>query len=507
VHTDPAAIYRLLADLDRPCHVVRTEQGVGLTADAAGYHVLATVDALPPQRLGAARYLAEHGTGYAYQAGAMAGGIASEELVRALRTAGFQASFGAAGLPPERVAEGLRRLGDLPFACNLIHSPHEPRLEDTVVDLCLRHGVRCVEASAFMDLRPSLVRYRAIGLRRGADGAVEIGHRVIAKVSRPELAAVFLQPPPDAVVEQLVRGGGVSAEQAALAREVPIADDITVEADSGGHTDNQSLTAVLPAVLALRGRATGRSARVRVGAAGGLGTPRALAAAFALGADYVVTGSVNQSCVESGTSDRARELLAATGINDTRMAPAADMFEMGVQLQVLSRGSMFPMRARKLYELFRAHDSLADLPADDLRRVEEQYFRRSAEDVWQDCVGYFAQRDPDMLARAEREPKRRMALVFRWYLAMASRWATEGAADRTADYQIWCGPAMGSFNDWVAGSHLEPVGNRHAADVAWNLMRGAAFHSRLWQLGLAGVRLPAACTEYRPEPMTTGEAR
>ena len=27
------------------------------------------------------------------------------------------------------------------------------------------------------------------------------------------------------------------------------------------------------------------------------------------------------------------------------MAPAADMFEMGVKLQVLKRGTMFPMRA------------------------------------------------------------------------------------------------------------------------------------------------------------------
>ena len=37
------------------------------------------------------------------------------------------------------------------------------------------------------------------------------------------------------------------------------------------------------------------------------------------------------------------------------MAPAADMFEMGVKLQVLKRGTMFPMRAQKLYELYRAH--------------------------------------------------------------------------------------------------------------------------------------------------------
>ena len=40
---------------------------------------------------------------------------------------------------------------------------------------------------------------------------------------------------------------------------------------------------------------------LRVGAAGGISTPWAAAAALAMGAAYLVTGSVNQSCV--GGSD------------------------------------------------------------------------------------------------------------------------------------------------------------------------------------------------------------
>jgi trans-AT polyketide synthase/acyltransferase/oxidoreductase domain-containing protein len=30
-----------------------------------------------------------------------------------------------------------------------------------------------------------------------------------------------------------------------------------------------------------------------------------------------------------------------------------------------------------------------------------------------------------------------------------------GDETRRMDYQIWCGPAMGAFNDWVRGSFLE----------------------------------------------------
>src|SRR6185295_4530539 len=118
------------------------------------------------------------------------------------------------------------------------------------------------------------------------------------------------------------------------------------EADSGGHTDRRPLMALLPAIARLR---DAMPCPVGLGAAGGIGTSQAVAAAFALGADYVVTGSVNQSCVEAGTSDTVREMLCSAGIADCGMAPAADMFELGVDLQVLKKGTLFPMRAKQLY--------------------------------------------------------------------------------------------------------------------------------------------------------------
>ena len=71
-----------------------------------------------------------------------------------------------------------------------------------------------------------------------------------------------------------------------------------------------------------------------------------------MGAAYVVTGSVNQACVESGASEHTKNLLAHADMADVMMAPAADMFEMGVKVQVLKKGTLFPMRAQKLYELY-----------------------------------------------------------------------------------------------------------------------------------------------------------
>ena len=62
----------------------------------------------------------------------------------------------------------------------------------------------------------------------------------------------------------------------------------------------------------------------------------------------MVTGSVNQLARESGTSDVARAMLAQAGLADVTMAPAADMFELGVEVQVLRRGTLFAQRAARL---------------------------------------------------------------------------------------------------------------------------------------------------------------
>lgn len=516
VHHHPDRVYEVLAALESPCYIVRADGRVGASTDlpapGSGVSVLAAAGPMPTTRLGSSAFLRHHGILHPYMTGAMAAGIASEELVVAVARAGCLASFGAAGLTAERVERALIRLArdipDLPFAANLIHSPHAPRTERATVDLYLRHQVRCVEASAFVHPTAEVVRYRLAGLRRDPGGGVRATNRLIAKASRPEVAERFLRPAPPATVRELLEGGLVTAEQAELARLVPMADDLTVEADSGGHTDRRPLVTTLPLMLALRDRVArecGYPTPVRIGAAGGIGTPQAALASFGLGAEYIVTGSVNQSCLEAGTSPHVKAMLATAGFADYALAPAGDMFEVGVEVQVLRRGTLFPGRARRLYELYRAHRSLDDLPAAEVDRLERQIFQRPLDQAWRETVEYLTLHHPEQLVRADRDPRHRMALLFRWYMGQSSRWAVTGEQSRSGDFQIWCGPAMGAFNSWTAGSRLMDPAGRRVADVAHHLLRGAAFHSRLTQLRFAGVAIPAACASYRL-PTATGDS-
>ena len=520
-----AALAEALARIDRPVYVVDVDGQTGvaqsgsavfgstLVEEQSGHPLLAYAPPIRPTELGQAGFREAHGLRYAYVAGAMANGIGSTEIVEAMARGGMIGFFGSAGLGLDAVEAAIDRIQqtvpDLPYGFNLIHSPSEPGLESAVVDLYLRRGVRLVSSSAYLKLTLPLIRYRTAGVHQDADGNVVTPNRVIAKVSRTELARKFFSPPPEPLLRELVNSGTLTSPQAQMAATVPVAGDLTAEADSAGHTDNRPALTLLPTMLALRDEmqaAHGYAGSLGVGAAGGISTPASAAAAFAMGAAYVLTGTVNQSCVEAGTSKAVKQMLAQADQAEVTMAPAADMFEMGVKVQVLKWGTMFALRARKLYELYRAYDRLEDLPSTHRQVLERDFFRSSLEEAWTRTRAFFEDRDPRQIERAERDPKHKMALVFRSYLGQSSNWANAGEPSRKADYQIWCGPAMGAFNEWVKGSFLERPERRNVVSVAMNLLVGAAAITRAGWLRTQGIPLSPEAQGFiprEPDALTT----
>ncbi|QFZ20783.1 PfaD family polyunsaturated fatty acid/polyketide biosynthesis protein [Saccharothrix syringae] len=497
---DVLAAARLVRE---PACVVRVGGALGIgvgghLSTSGGLPVVGVLPELYPEWLGDRGFAAAHGSRFPYVAGEMANGISSVEMVVALAGHGLLGFYGAGGQEHPRVRDAVRdiarRVGARGnWGVNLLHGP--PAAEAALADVLIAERVPCVSVSAFVALTPAVVRCAVSGLREGAGGRVVRARRVIAKVSRVEVAERFLSPAPPEILRSLRDGGVLTAEEVELAGRIPVADDVTVEADSGGHTDNQSLVATLPAVLAARDgarRRFGYREPVRIGAAGGLGTPEAVAAAFALGAAYVLTGSVNQAAVESGLSADAKEMLARADIGDVAMAPSADMFEQGARVQVLRRGTLFATRATQLGALYRTCASLEDLPASRREKLESEVFRMSLDEVWEHVRAFWLRRDPAQLDRAEHDPRHRMALVFRWYLGSSSRWAVAGDTGRRGDYQMWCGPAMGAFNRWVAGGFMSAPQDRSVVQIALNLLEGAAMVTRTNQVRACGLNLPEA---------------
>ncbi len=520
---DDSAIHQAICDLNQPVYVVQYqnqqnllsqhgEAKIGVQTDSGGPPLTGFTPASSPRQLGDISFCEDHGLRFPYMCGAMANGIASIELIEAAANSNLLASFGAAGLTLSEIENAAKHLTESlrskPFCFNLIFSPNEKGHEDAVVSLYLKYGIRLIETSAYMKLTLPAVRYRVHGIHRNADDEIETPNRIIAKASRIEVATKWFSPPPEKMLKELVASGDITEEQAVMATEIPMAQDLTVEADSGGHTDNRPAITLLPTIIALRDRIQKEynyAIPLRVGAAGGIATPASAAAAFSMGAAYVLTGTVNQACVESGSSDIVRKMLADAQQADVIMAPAVDMFEMGVKLQVLKRGTMFAMRGNKLYELYRAYDSIDAIPEKEKQSLEKTIFKAPLDDIWQLTRDFFNERDPEQVTRAEQDAKHKMALIFRWYLGLSSRWANTGEESRQVDYQVWCGPAMGAFNEWTKGSWLAEPANRTIVTVAMNLLYGAAVVTRINALRNQGVNFSDQVTHLAPQEISVIE--
>jgi hypothetical protein len=96
-----------------------------------------------------------------------------------------------------------------------------------------------------------------------------------------------------------------------------------------------------------------------------------------------------------------------------------------------------------------------------------------------------------------------LALVFRSYLGLSSRWAITGEPTRLRDYQIWCGPAIGAFNRWTADSPLAAPERRTVVQIALNLLEGAAAVTRAHQLRTFGVAVPGEAFAPRPRLLSS----
>ena len=432
--------------------------------------------------LGDKSFQVDYNTKYSYYAGGMAQAISSVEIVVALAKAGFLGTYGSGGMSIQDIEKAIDRIRkevpDRPFIMNFLHMLNSDKLEFDLVNIFIKKNVNIVEASAFIDLSPALLYYRISGLYKSQDGKIKSKRKVIAKISREEIATKFMSPPEIAIVNTLIKNKLITKEQASMAANFPVADDITVEADSGGHTDSRPLVSLLPAMIKIRDEIQSKykyDQEVRIGAAGGISTPASALSAFAMGAAYVVTGSVNQACVEAGTSEYVKKMLAEVTMSDVVLSPCADMFELGAKVQVIKKGTMFPMNAQKLYDFYTRYKSIDEIPEADKNRIVKNYFKASIEDIWEEVKKYFAKSDPRQIAIAEKNPKFKMALLFRWYLGNSSRWAINGTEDRKMDMQIWCGQSMGAFNNWVKGTYLEKYENRHVDEVAKHIMKGAAY--------------------------------
>ena len=418
-------------------------------------------------------FIQKYGLRLPYYIGSMYRGISSVEMVVTCAEAGILCFFGSAGFSLSELdqhIDNIKRqltavqLYGMCMLCNLEH----PDDELAVASLYVHKKVRVIEASAYVKVTKALVYYRLKGARL-VDNVINVPNSIIAKISRVEVAKQFLAPPPVELVDELLSEGLISPQEAEIAQLISLASDVTVEADSGGHTDQGVALSLVPMVIAIKDQAMITyqfTDPILIGLAGGIGSPAAVKAAFALGVDYVVTGSINQCSVESGASEAVKEILSQVGPHDMGIAPAGDMFEVGAKVQVVKKGLRFCERANKLYDWYHRYDSIEALPDKIITQLESDYFAKPLTDVWTSIVDYKSQHKPEEIEQAKANPKHKMAMIFKTYFAKSTRWALAGDLSHKNDFQIHCGPAMGTFNHYMKQSGKVHWQDRYVVEIA-----------------------------------------
>lgn len=464
-----------------PADALTTEDKVDTSITCTPEKLMQNVQ-LTGKTIGSDAFKADYHTEYAYIGGGLYRGVSSVDYVVRMANAGLLSFFGAGGLSLNDVDVALQEITkqlaqDQLFGVTVLSDLGDQQHELAVVELLLSHHVKVLETVAFLDVTPALVLFFLRGLTRTPTGEIQSRHKIIARVFRAEIAETFLKPAPERMVNQLLEQQKITPEQAQLAKSLPIAHDICVDANVGGISDRNSLLTLFPQVVAVRDKMRmeyGYKHIARVGAVGSFGAPDSVVAALMLGAEFIETNSINQCSVEASTSPSVKEMLAKVQTHDVDYAPFSELFELGGKVQVVRKGSFFSSRSQRLFELWQRFNSLNELDAELIYQLENNYFRKSLDDVWREVYTHYQAHNPQEIIKANRNKKHRMALIFRWYLTQSFDFAKSGNEARRVDFQVHCSPAMGAFNEWVKGTELESWQNRHVDVIGKKLMNSSA---------------------------------
>jgi trans-AT polyketide synthase/acyltransferase/oxidoreductase domain-containing protein len=410
-----------------------------------------------------------------YVIGSMGRGISGAEVLKSAARNGLLSIGGTDGLTQSQIRTLIQeaKVNDENSAVQGFHMSYaySEKNESELINLYLEEKVKLLFVSGYSTVSKNLIKYKVKGLSKDADGNIRENNHIMASVSRTEVAESFMKPAPERIIDALLKDGEITDEQALLAKSVPVSRDICVEADGGGYTNRVSMFAAFPAIEAIAkkiNKSNGYSEKIRVGVSGGIGSAKAAAAAFLMGADFIVTGSVNQCTVEASTSDTVKKMLSSLTIQDIGYVSAGDIYDPGRMIQVVKKGSLFKARADKLYRICQSGEGIKAIDQGTKEQLETRYFGKKIEEIIQEIL----------LEDVGEHPQEQLVLLYKWYLKKAMEWAIEGNDDKQTDYCIMCGCSIGSFNEMVKGTELESWKNRTIESVSKKRMNDAVTEIR-----------------------------
>jgi trans-AT polyketide synthase/acyltransferase/oxidoreductase domain-containing protein len=427
--------------------------------------------------IGNAEFSKKYRTKYNYAVGGMGHGISGVDFVVKSCNEGILSFLGANCVDLDVIGSMIDQVkhkinSDTLFGVNITENYFEPQNTKDLINLCTEKGVRVIEASNFMTVTKELVRYKISGIGLDAEGSVT-GNAIIAKVSNTNVAREFLKPPSDSILNELLNEKAITKDEFDIAGKIPVADDVCIVGDCAYETEKGNLLTMLPEVLDVAEKIYKENllvAKSRIGAAGSIGSGRTILALHYMGAEFFMTGSVNECTKEADIPDDVKDMLVKTNVNDFTYAPSENMFELNRFVQVLKKGVFFPSRANMLKSVYDTVNSIDDISGEIKLYIEDKLLQCGFDN-------YFAKikLTENQIKLANSNSKYKMAIIFKQYLHEASDKAlfSKDRDKDVVDFQVYCGTAIGTANERLKDSKINDWKMRNTANIAEVLMQDA----------------------------------
>lgn len=427
-------------------------------------------------KLGNIHFMERYKTKYPYVAGPMHKGISGYDFIKRLADRdiiGFVGTGGLALHEVEALVVQLQKDSIRNYGVSVNFDLADPNYEKELIELLIRENINLLHVSGYFNVTESLVLYKLKGIKKLDNGRIICPNRILLKTSRPEIAQAFMEPASDDMLKKLKEEGKITEEQALLAKKIPVADDVCVMSAAAHKTGMIPLKSLLPQIIHQRNAAYqkyGYEEEIFVGAAGAIGDSASALDAFLLGADFIMTGSINVCTAEAHVSKWVKEKLQKVEIQDTEIIPCSNVYEIGIKMQVLKKGMFFASRALKLYEIYNRITKIEDIESNLLVQIQEKYLGKALEEIYnqmKDNLSSMQRR------RAESDSKYKFGLIIQWYYDLSAECAIQCEDGNNMNCMIPLSSAMGRLNEELKNTVREKWEDRHPDELCKMIMSEA----------------------------------
>ncbi len=233
--------------------------------------------------------------------------------------------------------------------------------------------------------------------------------KVFVRVSLPETAALFSQPAPQSMVEELLKSARLTEAEAQRASSIPLATHIVVD----GGAESRDLMTLLPAI-----RRVCKGDRIRIGIAGSVGTPDALEGVLAMGASFVLFENVFQALEGSSLGSRAQDMVHKMRISDVQKSWFPEGYEFQLKEDTVRAGTLYCRRAERLHEILASVNLVEELEASQIKELQDRYFQgKELESVLEEAQKTLQPYFPDLCEAArDSDGLRRLNLIAIYWI-------------------------------------------------------------------------------------------